>query len=75
MAQGGSAAAVVAIDGVLCGSAVGAALHAPFFVATERTRLWLPGPAYGCPTESLASYRIARLPHSLGRYVLLQLYH
>ncbi|EOD07972.1 3-hydroxyisobutyryl-CoA hydrolase-like protein [Emiliania huxleyi CCMP1516] len=68
---GGWAPAVVALDGVLCGSAVGAALHAPFFVATERTRLCLPGPSHGCPPESLASHRLARLPHALGRYLAL----
>lgn len=66
-----SAPAVVALDGVLCGSAVGAALHAPFFVATENTRLWLPGPAFGCPGESLALHRLSRLPHGIGSYLAL----
>jgi len=69
--EGSSTPAVVALDGMLCGAAAGAALHAPFFVVTERTRLWLPGPAYGCPTESLALHRISRLPHGIGRYLAL----
>jgi enoyl-CoA hydratase/carnithine racemase len=69
--RAGSAPAVVALDGVLCGAAVGAALHAPFFVVTEKTRLWLPGPVFGCPGESLALHRLSRLPHAIGRYVAL----
>merc|ERR1719502_304528 len=40
-------------------------------VVTERTRLGLPGAAYGYVPESFSSYQLARLPQGVGAYLAL----
>ena len=48
---------VAALGGEVCGSGVGVAAHADFFVASDATRLALPGVAHGYLPESLALHR------------------
>ena len=62
---------VIALDGNVSGSAVGLGAHASGCVVTERTRMSLPGPAFGYVPESFANYQLARLPRGLGAYLSL----
>ena len=63
---------VAILDGCVAGSALGIGVHASACVATERTRLTLPGPAFGFVPESFASYQLMRLPKpGLGAYLAL----
>lgn len=62
---------VAILDGMVSGAALGIGAHANACIVTERTRLSLPGPAYGFVPESFATYQLARLPAGLGAYVAL----
>lgn len=62
---------IAVLDGSVTGAALGVGAHASACVVTERTRLSLPGPAYGFVPESFASYQLARLPGGLGAYLSL----
>lgn len=67
----GSQPVVVTLDGHITGSSVGLSLHASSCIVTERTRISLPGPAYGFVPESFGAYQLARLPRGLGAYLCL----
>lgn len=62
---------IAVLDGQATGIALGIGAHASACVVTERTRLSLPGPAFGFVPESFASYQLARLPGGLGAYLSL----
>ena len=62
---------VAVIDGHCSGAAVGVSAHATACVVTERSRLSLPGAAFGTVTEAFASYQLSRLPRGLGAYLSL----
>ena len=71
LGDGPALGTVVTLDGNVCGSAIGIAAHATGCVVTERTRMSLPGPAFGYVPESFATYQLARLPAGLGAYLSL----
>jgi len=62
---------VAAFGGPLSGCALGVVAHARHFIATERSRFALTGPAHGYVPESFALYQLARLPQAIGTYLAL----
>jgi len=61
----------VTLDGHVTGAAVGIGAHASTCVVTERTRISLPGVAYGFVPEAFCGYQLARMPRGLGAYLSL----
>ena len=67
----GAVPTVAVLDGCVTGTALGVGAHASACVVTERTRLSLPGAAFGFVPESFASYQLARLPPGMGAYLAM----
>lgn len=57
------------IDGITMGGGVGLSVHAPFRVATEKTKLAMPETSIGLFPDVGASFFLSRLDGELGTYL------
>lgn len=62
---------VALVDGVSMGGGVGISVHAPYRVATERTRFAMPEARIGMAIDVGSTYALARFPGEFGTYVAL----
>ncbi|KAJ9090612.1 3-hydroxyisobutyryl-CoA hydrolase [Entomophthora muscae] len=60
---------VALIDGITMGGGVGLSVHAPFRVATEKTKLAMPETSIGLFPDVGASFFLSRLDGELGAYL------
>ncbi|RZF32739.1 hypothetical protein LSTR_LSTR005932 [Laodelphax striatellus] len=64
-----SAPYVALIDGIVMGGGVGASVHGPVRIATEKTLFAMPETAIGLFPDVGVSHVLARMPHHLGFYL------
>lgn len=62
---------VAFMDGITMGGGVGLSLHAPFRIATERTKFAMPETDIGFFPEVGASFFLPRMDGRLGTYLAL----
>ena len=59
------------MDGITMGGGVGLSVHAPFRIATERTRFAMPETRIGFFPDVGASFFLPRMDGQLGKYLAL----
>lgn len=62
---------IVLMDGIVMGGGAGLSIHASHRIVTDRTRFAMPETGIGFVPDVGATYRLARAPHGLGRYLAL----
>lgn len=62
---------VAFMDGITMGGGMGLSIHAPFRIATERTRVAMPETDIGFFPEVGASFFLPRMDGKLGTYLAL----
>ena len=62
---------VAFLDGITMGGGVGLSVHAPFRIATEKTRFAMPETTIGLFPDVGASFFLPRMPGGVGTYLAL----